>query len=142
MIVGLILAIICFPAVAPHLVHDCFPIFTKIISNFYGNRDFCPIQFRGMQEIPFHERRRSTAPRTVIGVIACSGEGDDHMESATKSQRIAHPVVIGIIAALWMMATMLGVRCYEKDGTLQPTKTEQNFPSGAAGLDFVSVMVK
>ncbi|MDQ6601788.1 MAG: molybdopterin-dependent oxidoreductase [Chloroflexota bacterium] len=46
----------------------------------------------------------------------------------------------------WMPATsgetMLGVRCYEKDGTLQPTKTEQNFPSGAAGLDFVSVTVK
>lgn len=46
----------------------------------------------------------------------------------------------------WMPAargnTMLGVRCYEKDGTPQSTKTEQNFPSGVSGLDFVPVAVQ
>lgn len=39
-------------------------------------------------------------------------------------------------------ATMLGVRCYEKDGTPQPTKKEQDFPSGVSGLDFVPVAVQ
>jgi DMSO/TMAO reductase YedYZ molybdopterin-dependent catalytic subunit len=36
----------------------------------------------------------------------------------------------------------LGVRCYERDGTLQPTNEEENFPSGSAGIHFVDVMVR
>ncbi len=34
----------------------------------------------------------------------------------------------------------LGARCYEADGTLQPVITEQNFPSGAAAIAFVTVV--
>ena len=36
----------------------------------------------------------------------------------------------------------LGVRCYEGNGTSQPTKEEPNFPSGAAGLHFVAVTAR
>jgi len=36
----------------------------------------------------------------------------------------------------------LGVRCYENNGTLQPTKTEPNFPSGAAGTHIVTVTAR
>jgi hypothetical protein len=49
---------------------------------------------------------------------------------------------------------MLGVRCYEGNGTLstteanasggtlQPTKEEANFPSGAAGVHFIAVTAR
>jgi DMSO/TMAO reductase YedYZ molybdopterin-dependent catalytic subunit len=37
---------------------------------------------------------------------------------------------------------MLGVRCYEGNGTLQPTKEEANFPSGAAGVHFIDVTAR
>jgi DMSO/TMAO reductase YedYZ molybdopterin-dependent catalytic subunit len=36
----------------------------------------------------------------------------------------------------------LGVRCYEKDGTLQPTGNEENFPSGSAGVHRITVTVR
>lgn len=36
----------------------------------------------------------------------------------------------------------LGVRCYERDGTLQPTKEEENFPSGSAGIHRIDVTVQ
>ncbi len=36
----------------------------------------------------------------------------------------------------------LGVRCYESNGALQPTKAEPNFPSGAAGIHFVAVTAR
>jgi DMSO/TMAO reductase YedYZ molybdopterin-dependent catalytic subunit len=36
----------------------------------------------------------------------------------------------------------LGTRCYEGNGALQPTKDEQNFPSGAAGIHFVTVTAR
>jgi DMSO/TMAO reductase YedYZ molybdopterin-dependent catalytic subunit len=37
---------------------------------------------------------------------------------------------------------MLGVRCYEGNGTVQPTKVEANFPSGAAGVHFIAVTAR
>jgi len=36
----------------------------------------------------------------------------------------------------------LGVRCYESNGMLQPTKAEPNFPSGAAGIHVVTVTAR
>ena len=36
----------------------------------------------------------------------------------------------------------LGVRCYDDNGVVQPTKDGQNFPSGAAGIHFVAVTAK
>jgi hypothetical protein len=36
----------------------------------------------------------------------------------------------------------LGVRCYEKDGTLQPTMDAENFPSGSAGVHMIEVTVR
>jgi DMSO/TMAO reductase YedYZ molybdopterin-dependent catalytic subunit len=37
---------------------------------------------------------------------------------------------------------MLGVRCYEGNGTVQPTKVEANFPSGVAGVHFIAVTAR
>ena len=37
---------------------------------------------------------------------------------------------------------MLGVRCYEGSGTPQPTTVEANFPSGAAGLQFIPITAR
>lgn len=36
----------------------------------------------------------------------------------------------------------LGVRCYEGTGALQPTKEEENFPSGSAGVHFIAVTAR
>jgi DMSO/TMAO reductase YedYZ molybdopterin-dependent catalytic subunit len=37
---------------------------------------------------------------------------------------------------------MLGVRCYEGTGALQPTREGANFPSGSAGIHFVAVTAR
>ncbi|MGI8856525.1 MAG: hypothetical protein ACR2JW_12300 [Thermomicrobiales bacterium] len=80
------------------------------------------------------------------------------MQTEMRTQRIAHLTFTGVIAALWMTATMStakpssqswtppksggykrGARCYDRDGTVQPVKTEQNSPSGAVNIAFVTV---
>jgi len=106
-------------------------------------------------------------PITVTGIAFAGLRGVSKVEVTTDGGNTWQPATITTNPSpqswsLWDFpwtppksgAYKLGVRCYEGNGTpgrieaagsggaLQPTKEEQNFPSGAAGIHFIDVTAK
>jgi DMSO/TMAO reductase YedYZ molybdopterin-dependent catalytic subunit len=94
-------------------------------------------------------------PAMMQGIAFAGLRGVSKVEVTTDGGRTWQPATITATPSpqswvLWEFpwtpaATdtyMLGVRCYDGTGALQPTKEEPNFPSGAAGLQFITVTAR
>jgi DMSO/TMAO reductase YedYZ molybdopterin-dependent catalytic subunit len=94
-------------------------------------------------------------PITMQGVAFAGLRGVSKIEVTTDGGRTWQPATITVRPSpqswtLWEYpwippkngAYKLGVRCYEDNNVVQPTKDEQDFPSGAAGVHFVEVTAK
>src|SRR5262249_21717291 len=94
-------------------------------------------------------------PYTMQGVAYGGLRGVSKVEGTTDGGTTWQPAAITANPSpqswsLWQYAwtpakagnVTLGVRCYERDGTLQPTKVEENFPSGSAGIHLIDVTVR
>jgi DMSO/TMAO reductase YedYZ molybdopterin-dependent catalytic subunit len=94
-------------------------------------------------------------PSTMQGVAYGGLRGVSEVEVTTDGGATWQPATItanpspqswSLWQYVWTPAkagkVTLGVRCYERDGTLQPTDTAENFPSGSAGIHRIDVTVR